>query len=631
MIDHDHLLPIFGVCLGLQSMAVEYGAKLQRLSVVKHGLISLIQHEGSELFKGLSHFNATRYHSLHVQLPTDGEIEELAWADDGLENGKVTMAIKHKSKPFWAVQYHPESVCTTGGGLQVISNFWRLAQNWHRAHGRKTSPSVSDIGTPWPIVRPQLEQPALSPLSSTVQTKKLCLPNLEITRIAETLGASNENSPFVVLDSAAAPGRWSIIGSVQPSCVRIVYFTGDNFLTLVRDGKNSKHVFPRGVNAWSWIGSYMSTRRAQGGYHEVPFWGGLVGYLSYECGLEALTVPPSSSRRRHPDINLIFIERSVVIDLQEKQVYIQSILTHDESWITETRARLTSLPIIAAHAPDIRPLGADVKMPHKTEYTTSISHAKEYLMSGDSYELCLTAQTRISVPRPCPNDHSQTPEQRSWNLYKRLRYKNPAPHAAYLRLGETTVLSASPERFLSFSRTPRPVCQLRPIKGTLRKGPGITRAVAEKALAGNPKEVAENLMIVDLIRHDLYGVLGEDVRVKQFCRVEEYKTVWQLVSVIEGSPPANASPDDNWKVGWDVLQHSLPPGRFHFILHIFGVVSLITCFRQYDRCTQKALGGDLKDARGWSPRCLLWRPRLLVCQRQRRLGRRHSQLRQPTR
>lgn len=65
-------------------------------------------------------------------------------------------------------------------------------------------------------------------------------------------------------------------------------------------------------------------------------------------------------------------------------------------------------------------------------------------------------------------------------------------------------------------------------------------------------------MIVDLIRHDLHGVLGEDVTVKQFCGVEEYETVWQLVSVIEGKLPRSVPEPEN--IGWDVLKRSLPPG-----------------------------------------------------------------------
>ena len=102
--------------------------------------------------------------------------------------------------------------------------------------------------------------------------------------------------------------------------------------------------------------------------------------------------------------------------------------------------------------------------------------------------------------------------------------------------------------------------QFRPIKGTLRKQAHTTREDAERELAQNPKEVAENLMIVDLIRHDLHGALGESVNVTKFCGVEEYETVWQLVSVIEGTPGAGTSRQDEFDLGWSVLKSSFPPG-----------------------------------------------------------------------
>ena len=81
------------------------------------------------------------------------------------------------------------------------------------------------------------------------------------------------------------------------------------------------------------------------------------------------------------------------------------------------------------------------------------------------------------------------------------------------------------------------------------------------------RSTAENLMIVDLITHDLHGVIGEDVVVKKFCGVEEYETVWQLVSVIEGTlPRATHSPEVEWGLGWDLLSNSLPPGKSPFAL-----------------------------------------------------------------
>ena len=74
--------------------------------------------------------------------------------------------------------------------------------------------------------------------------------------------------------------------------------------------------------------------------------------------------------------------------------------------------------------------------------------------------------------------------------------------------------------------------------------------------------LAENLMIVDLITHDLRGVIGKEVAVKKFCGVEESETVWQLVSVIEGTLPRTTDcPEVEWGLGWDILGNSLPPGE----------------------------------------------------------------------
>ncbi|KAF9448291.1 ADC synthase [Macrolepiota fuliginosa MF-IS2] len=136
--------------------------------------------------------------------------------------------------------------------------------------------------------------------------------------------------------------------------------------------------------------------------------------------------------------------------------------------------------------------------------------------------------TRITVPK-----EATIP---AWERYKQLRQVNPAPHSAYLRLHPTTFLSSPPERFLSYSR-PRVLL-----------------------LAGSRKEIAENLMIVDLIRQDLHNAVGENVNMTKFCGVEEYETVWQLVSVIEGSLPEGAPVTVDDGLGWEVLRRSLPPG-----------------------------------------------------------------------
>ncbi|KAH9951029.1 para-aminobenzoic acid synthetase [Amylocystis lapponica] len=555
-----YLLPVFGVCLGLQSLAVEFGASLNRLDVVKHGQISRIIHEGVEIFKGIGDIAAVRYHSLHVKLCGDEEVEPLAWADDADDNGRVVMALKHKTRPFWAVQYHPESVCTREGGEEVLHNFWRLAKNWSTIKRRVVVPwtAVAEriVGPPWPqpVITPQKSLPTRD---STVTTRRVELRDLTLTGICQSLGVEDDSTDFVFLESAAQPGRFSIIGCLTSESTRITYFLGESFIRVREKGKCYRHDLGT-RDVWSWLAAFMQTRRARGG-QEVPFWGGLVGYLSYELGIS------EQRSGHHPDVNLVFVERSVVVDSTSGQVYIQSLFPEDIDWLDGMASKLEQMGRSPSDATSTRrkrrkstaasPL---VTLPDREHYIASIERAKEFLFSGDSYELCLTAPTHISIPKSVST--SQGGGSSSWDLYKSLRARNPAPHSAYLRLHPSTLLSSSPERFLSFSRPPHTTCQLRPIKGTVRKAPGITRAVAEKALVGSTKEVAENLMIVDLIRHDLHGVVGEDVEVKQFCKVEEYETVWQLVSVIEGklSPEVEALSGAN--IGWEVLRKSLPPG-----------------------------------------------------------------------
>ncbi|KAL0951569.1 hypothetical protein HGRIS_008251 [Hohenbuehelia grisea] len=613
------LAPVFGVCLGLQSLALEHGAELKRLNVVKHGQVSIIQHDGKDLFENVQEVQAVRYHSLHVEIPEGCNVQPIAWADDGEENGRVVMAVKHRSRPFWAVQYHPESVCTHGGGSQVVQNFWRLAQQWARKNMRAPRPWNACVkqlvGSSWPD--PHIPSaPSSPPLTlPTVATRKIHLPNASVTDIAELLGVQTERSRFVMLDSAANPGRFSIIASLLPSSVQITHQVGASCVNLSTETSVVREELGR-RDIWAWIATFMRRSRVHGGNPEIPFWGGMIGFLSYELGVGSLDVSASAAPGAgHPDVNLIFVERSVVYDNVTREAYVQSLIPGDSQWMDDTVQKLRCVPSSSKSSQTIPCKASSITLPDKDTYIARIKQAKEHLFAGDSYELCLTALTRISL-RSTPSATSSS----SWERYKQLRRNNPAPHSAYIRLHPSTLLSSSPERFLSFSRPPGTICQLRPIKGTIRKSPTVTRAVAEKALAGSTKEVAENLMIVDLIRHDLHGVVGDGVQVKQFCKVEEYETVWQLVSVIEGQAEPGSVADD--KLGWDVLSQSLPPGsmtgapkkRSVEILQtleddkrgiysgVFGYwcvggggdwsVTIRSCFKYDDSCTAQAPSSD---------------------------------------
>jgi len=113
-------VPILGVCLGHQALAIAFGGKVDRAVVPMHGKTSQIQHEGSHLFSGLTGpIEVGRYHSLVIpQTDIPAGFVRSAWVQD---DGTV-MAIRHESQPTFGVQFHPESVLTPAG-QRILHNF----------------------------------------------------------------------------------------------------------------------------------------------------------------------------------------------------------------------------------------------------------------------------------------------------------------------------------------------------------------------------------------------------------------------------------------------------------------------------------------------------------------------------
>jgi len=120
-------VPILGVCLGHQSIAQAYGARIVHASRVMHGKPSLVHHKGEGLYAGLSNpIEAARYHSLVVEpdsLPDCFEVD--AWTQDSGQAAGEIMGIKHRDYPLRGVQFHPESILTREG-KQLLKNFLTL-------------------------------------------------------------------------------------------------------------------------------------------------------------------------------------------------------------------------------------------------------------------------------------------------------------------------------------------------------------------------------------------------------------------------------------------------------------------------------------------------------------------------
>ncbi|KAK7607944.1 ADC synthase [Phyllosticta paracitricarpa] len=554
-------LPVLGICLGFQSLAHAYGAAIEKLPEPRHGIITRVQHQQSSIFGNVDDVHATQYHSLRVKLHQDGphspdgesgaglwkpsqqcpKLRPIAWDLDSAANGPVLMGVEHMVHPFWGVQYHPESICTNPAGARIIRNWWNQARKWLDDRPRKMTnpPSGSHFA------------PAYSCDVKKISSL-LGLPRGE-TIILES-GLNSEKEPI-----RAETGSHSVLCCLDPdgSSLRLEYYIQNREVQL---WSGNELLFNESdVDVWAYLKDLTQRCRTPNGPAEVPFWGGLAGIISYEAGLETINVDTKRAdsedvKERRPDILFAFVLRSIVVNHVKQNIHVQSIEGNDE-WVQETAKRLNStingVSCATTKFESPRSLThllrrSHITTPTRSSYTAKVATCHDHIRAGNSYELCLTAPTTVRLP--------QTPHSRHalpWHLYTRLRRLNPAPFGAYMRLAGATVVSSSPERFLSWNRNGR--CQFRPIKGTVKKTRTVHRAEAERIL-GSAKERAENLMIVDLVRHDLHGVAGAgNVWVSKLMGVEEYETVWQLVSVVEGHGAAASD-------GVVLLAASLPPG-----------------------------------------------------------------------
>ncbi len=116
-------LPILGVCLGHQAMGQAQGGRVIRAQALMHGKTGRINHSGKGVFKDIpSPFTATRYHSLAIDRSSlPNTLEVTAWTDDG-----EIMGVQHKDRPWFGVQFHPESIATEYGH-ELLANFLDLA------------------------------------------------------------------------------------------------------------------------------------------------------------------------------------------------------------------------------------------------------------------------------------------------------------------------------------------------------------------------------------------------------------------------------------------------------------------------------------------------------------------------
>ncbi|MEU7477784.1 aminodeoxychorismate synthase component I [Lentzea sp. NPDC042327] len=488
----DSDLPVLGVCLGHQGIAELFGATVALAPEPMHGRVSQVRHTGEDLFAGLpSPFTAVRYHSLAVtDLPA--ELDATAWTDDG-----VIMGLRHRHRPLWGVQFHPESIGSEYG-REVLANFRRLALAHERAAHEVLVRRV-DVA-----------------------------PDGESVREACFAGA---RSTFWLDSSEVIDGlsRFSFLGDDSgPLAEHITYRVADQTVTVRDAHGRTTHVRQP---FFDYLQEQLHRRRVPAP-PGLPFEFnlGYVGYLGYELKAETIGEPAHVSA--HPDAALLFADRAVVLDHAEGCCYLLALAAPGATaWLDDTEARVLAIKPATARGRAIALAARDwdsfgkVAMPRhdKDAYHDRIEDCLAEIRAGESYEICLT--NMITVPSRARPDR----------LYSALREISPVPYGALLEFPELAVLSASPERFLTVGADGG--VESKPIKGTRPRGGSPAEDAALRAdLLSREKDRAENLMIVDLVRNDLNAVCAVgSVHVPLLFDVETYAPVHQLVSTVRGT------------------------------------------------------------------------------------------------
>lgn len=572
------LLPVFGICLGFQALCLNQGIPIERLPYPIHGQVHRISTSQEDIFENVQDVEVTLYHSLYAKpdhplkmtpgkdidedLSNKSNLEILAWLsiDQGglLQGTQIPMAVRHRQKPFWGVQFHPEScksnrhACTN-----ILRKWWELSLLYNKKTGRGGYGSL-----PEDIVSQQNDMVSLADVaftmlnwcSSTSQTsafRTLSAHDMSAETICEKLNVPG--SPTVLFQSN---GRYSVISAPSPASWRLEYYTQTHKLLMEKIPTTPEGVDEKILSVsdlWDVLRYLMDMKHVVAGEPTVPFWGGFLGYFSYELGLACLNRPKThndsyyhASQSDAPvddpaDVSLLWTERSVVIDNETGQITIQSTREHDDAqdgWLDKTLQSLVQLcsADVCEEERGVDPEYLDsilrkgeIQFPNERNYLEQVSACQKELKAGESYELCLTCETSITLPSP---DAHPGGAYFPWELYKRLCHYNPATFRGYAKLGDVKVVSSSPECFLNWDRSS--TLEMKPMKGTVRKSDTMTLDKA-KELLGTTKEMAENLMIADLIRHDLYGICGSGgVHVEKLLEVEDHGRVYQMITHVKG-------------------------------------------------------------------------------------------------
>jgi para-aminobenzoate synthetase component 1 len=295
-------------------------------------------------------------------------------------------------------------------------------------------------------------------------------------------------------------------------------------------------------NPWHLLDSLMSRYELLDEV-DLPFpLGGCFGYWGYD--LKNFVEPKLSRRAANdlelPDCHVGFYDSLAVFDHHLGKTWIVSTGLAEDGSRTEGRAAekanfwrntLSVQPIFANEkATQITPrasrnINSNLS---RSEFVAAVTRAKAYIRAGDIYQVNLSH--RLAAPR----------ESSAWDFFQELKAVSPAPFSAFLDCGNFQIASSSPEQFLRMSGGQ---IVTRPIKGTRPRDVDPTRdAQLAYELQTSSKELAELVMITDLLRNDLGKVCEYgSVQTPDLARLEKFAHVQHLVSTVEGRLRSNVT------------------------------------------------------------------------------------------
>ncbi|GFJ94055.1 hypothetical protein Prum_076970 [Phytohabitans rumicis] len=384
-------VPVLGVCLGHQGIAVGEGGEVGPAPAPRHGHLTRVRHDGQDIFRDVpQEFTAVRYHSLCVHSPLPSTLEATAWAEDG-----VLMGVRHRERPLWGVQFHPESVLTEHGH-RLLTNFRDLT----RGTSARWRPAARGHAVSGPA-------PARTPAGAAryrLHTRMIPRP-VDSEAVFTTLFAGASRAFW--LDTARPEGteaRFSFLGDgTGPHAEFVRYDVRAGTVEVERAGGPTQLV---AGSVFDYLKRELAQRRIDAPPLPFDFTCGYVGYFGYE--LKADCGAPNRHQAATPDACWLFADRMVAVDHLNGASYVLCLAEDTPAgqdgarrWLDSVSIKVAALPVAAAPA---APPAATVDttgiepwlVRDRQRYLADIAACKRALEAGRA------TRSASPTPRGCP-------------------------------------------------------------------------------------------------------------------------------------------------------------------------------------------------------------------------------------